>query len=468
MQLLFQGANRSVTGSRHILKINNKQILMDCGLFQGKRGKQIEYNRYLSFNPQKIDAVILSHAHIDHCGNLPNLVKNGFNGAIYATHATADLCAYMLQDSAYIQEKDVLYLNEKRTKEGLPLLEPIYSQEDVQNTLLRFKPISYNTGFEVLPDVKGCLYEAGHILGSSITLLTVHDKEKNTMRKIAYTGDLGRNNLPLLRDPYQVPEADYLIIESTYGNRFHEAIGDVEKKLEAIFTRTCQKGGKLIIPAFALGRTQEVIYTMNKLYQEKRIPDVPIYVDSPLAVNISEVFKRHTECFDREVRMLFLDKRKDPLGFKRLNYIATVEDSKKLNEHQGPCVIISASGMCEFGRILHHLKNSLEDDRNTILIVGYMAENTLGRRLIEKYPSVPIFGKPYRVRAHIEVIDAFSAHADRNDLLNFIQGVSGLRKIFLVHGEEKQLLALRQGLIDHGMKEETIIVPRFGEEVELP
>ncbi len=467
MQLFFQGADYNVTGSRHILKINQKQILMDCGLFQGARRKQLDYNRTLSFDASSIDAMLLSHAHIDHSGNIPNLVKSGFKGQIFTTEPTKDLCEYMLRDSAYIQEKDIEYLNEKRHRENLPLLEPIYTIKDSEQALTHFRGMPYDTEFKITPEVKVTFREAGHILGSAISELEIFDTGQNVQRKIVYTGDLGRKNLPLLRDPYQVSQADYLIIESTYGNRLHESIDDVKGKLAEIMKQTCRRGGKLIIPAFALGRTQEIIYKLHRLIQENQIPDVPIYVDSPLANNVTEVFKKYANYFDSRTQEFFLKRHEDPLWFKRLTYVTDVEESKKLNNHPGPCVIISASGMCEFGRILHHLKNNIEDDRNTILIVGYMAKETLGRKLIEGYKSVNIFGKPHIVRAHLEVIDAFSAHADRSDLLDYILKINGLRKVFLVHGEEDQLFALKNHLKNNGMSEDQIVVPRFGDEIEL-
>lgn len=463
MKIKFCGASREVTGSKHLIEVNGKQILLDCGLFQGKRKKSYEKNRGFPFSPKKIDAVILSHSHIDHTGNLPLLTKQGFGGPIYATHATRDLCSFMLLDSAYIQEQEVKYLAKKKQK----IIEPLYTVDDATETISHFASMAYDHPFEVVPGVTASFRDAGHILGSAITILIIDDREKGHQHQhiLVYTGDLGRKNLPILRDPVQVERADILITESTYGNRYHSAIQTVEEDLAKIIKEACRNGGKIIIPAFAVERTQEIVYHLNLLFQKKKIPEIPIYVDSPLAVNLTQVFTSHPECFDKETWKEFIRNQKNPFGFGRLKYVTDVEDSKALNDKEGSMIIISAAGMCENGRILHHLRNNIEDPRNVILIVGYMAQDTLGRKILEKQPVVKIFGEPYKLKAKVVVMDAFSAHADRTDLLTYISHIKGLKKIFLVHGEESQGLTFSDILKEEGYKE--VYVPELGEEFEI-
>lgn len=465
MKLQFFGAAKEVTGSKHLLEVNGKRIFLDFGMFQGSRAESNEKNRRIPIDPKKIDAVILSHAHIDHCGNLPILTKAGYKGPIYSTHATRDICANMLLDSGFIQENEIQYLNEKLKKKKKPLVEPLYTADDARETLLQFIGMSYDRPFEVVPGVLASFREAGHILGSAQVVLIIDDFETKMQRILVFTGDLGRKNLPLLRDPFKIERADILITESTYGDRLHTSILDVAGNLETIVKNTCKKGGKIIIPAFALERTQEIVYYLNILFQEKRIPELPIFVDSPLSVNLTEVFTAHPECLDKETWEIFLKDQKNPFGFGRLKYITDVEDSKALNEYKGPCVIISAAGMCEHGRILHHLKNNIENPRNTILIVGYMAENTLGRKILEKQQIVKIFGEPYHLRANVITMDAFSAHADRSDLLDYVAHIRGLNKIFLVHGEEEQQNVFKSILIEEGHKD--VVIPGLGEEYEF-
>lgn len=465
MKLQFFGAAQEVTGSKHLLEVNGKRIFLDFGMFQGKREESNLKNREIPVPPGKIDAVILSHAHIDHCGNLPILTKAGYKGPIYSTHATRDLCAYMLLDSGFIQENEIRYLNERLEKKGKPLVEPLYTVDDARDALQQFVGMSYDRPFEVVPGVLASFREAGHILGSAQVVLVIDDFEEKKQRIVVFTGDLGRKHLPLLRDPFKVERADILIMESTYGNRFHRSIMDVDEKLEELVKNTCRKGGKIIIPAFALERTQEIVYYFNILFKEKRIPEIPIFVDSPLAVNLTEIFTAHPECLDKETWNKFLNDQKNPFGFGRLKYITAVDDSKALNEYRGPCVIISAAGMCEHGRILHHLKNNIENPSNTILIVGYMAENTLGRKILEKQPIVKIFGEQHRLKAHVEVMDAFSAHADRSDLLEYVSNVRGLQKIFLVHGEKDQQEAFKNILKEEG--HEDVCAPAPGEAFEI-
>lgn len=466
MKIQFFGAAREVTGSKHLIEVNGKRILLDFGMFQGKREESNKKNKEIPFDASKIDAVLLSHAHIDHSGNLPALVKAGFRGPIYSTHATRDLAAHMLLDSAFIQEREAEYVNKRLAKKHKKeRVEAMYTSEDASATLQQFVGMSYDFPFEIAPGIVASFRDAGHILGSAQIVLLIDDFKTKKQSIVVFTGDLGRKNLPLLRNPYQVERADVLIMESTYGNRFHKSVLDVAEQLEKIIITTCKKGGKVIVPAFALERTQEIVYYLNILFKQKRIPEIPIFVDSPLAVNVTQVFTAHPECLDKETWDTFIKDQKNPFGFGHLKYITDVEDSKALNEYKGPAMIISSAGMCEHGRILHHLKNNIEDPRNTILIVGYMAENTLGRKILEKHPVVKIFGEPYSLRASVFVMDAFSAHADRSDLLDYVAHIRELKKIFLVHGEEAQGLMLKGILNGEGYKDVT--VPGLGEEFEI-
>src|SRR3989339_1506687 len=465
MKLTFLGADRTVTGSRHLIEINEKKILLDCGLFQGKREEEYCYNCQFPFDPKSIDVLILSHAHIDHSGNIPNLVKNGFTGPIYCTSATKDLCDYMLQDSGYIQEREAEYLNSKKNKNEEPDVQPLYTQEDAKKSLLQFKTVNYGITFKLVDGVHVTFLNAGHILGSAIIVLELEDFEKNEKLILTFTGDLGRSRLPILKDPEIPSYSDILITESTYGDKFHDNIEMADEKVAEIVNETARKGGKIIIPAFAVGRTQEIVYTLRQLIDKGKIPHLPVIVDSPLATNITEVFKRHHECYDEETREIFMKAKQGIFGFELLNYTTSVEDSKALNNKRGPMIIISASGMCEHGRILHHLKNSIEDPRNRIMIVGYQAENTLGRKLVDGEKKVNIFGKPYRVKAKIEVTNFFSAHGDRADLLNFGLAIKGLKKIFIVHGDEKRANALKDGFIENGIKD--VIVPKYKDSFEI-
>lgn len=465
MKIQFFGAAGEVTGAKHLITVNGKRIFLDFGMFQGNRTQANEKNRKLPISASKIDALLLSHAHIDHSGNIPFLVKSGFRGSIYATHATRDLCAHMLLDSGFIQEREAEFLNERLKKKHKELIEPLYTTDDARQALTQFIGMSYDHPFEIAPGIIASFREAGHILGSAQIVLVIDDAETKKQWIIVYTGDLGRKNLPLLRDPYQVERADILIMESTYGNRFHKSILNVGSQLETVVNEACRKGGKIIVPAFALERTQEIVYHLNILFKEKRVPEIPIFVDSPLAVNLTQIFTSHPECLDRETWETFLKDQKNPFGFGHLKYITAVDDSKALNDYRGPCVIISAAGMCEFGRILHHLKNNIEDPRNTILIVGYMAENTLGRKILEKHPVVKIFGESLHLRAKVVVMDAFSAHADRSDLLDYVGHIRGLKKIFLVHGEQAQGLMLKGILNEEGYGDVT--VPGREEEYEV-
>ena len=468
MKIQFWGAAREVTGSKHLLKVNGKQILLDCGLFQGHRKEADEKNHHLGFDPKELDAVILSHAHIDHCGDLPLLIKDGYKGPIYSTFATRDLCNYMLLDSAFIQQKDAEYLtkhmSEKKQKEQ-PIA-PLYTADEAKETLTHFYGVGYEKTFEVCDGVTCSFYDAGHILGSSLVYLDIQEKNTGSRFTFTFTGDLGRKNLPILRDPRPVPPSDYFLSECTYGDRLHDPITEVAVKLEEIVNVTAKRGGKIFIPAFSMERTQEIVYELNELWQKKSIPDLPIFVDSPLSANLTEVFMNHPECFDKKTFDVFINNRKNPFGFGRLKYTQDVAESKALNVLKGPAIIISASGMCENGRILHHLKNGIEDPRNTILIVGYMAKDTLGRAILEKRKVVKIYNENYQVRAEVKVLNAFSAHADRNELMDYISHVKDIKKIFLVHGEEDQGMKFKGYLKENGYKD--VVMPTRGQEIEIP
>jgi metallo-beta-lactamase family protein len=466
MKLQFRGANREVTGSRHLLLANDHTILMDCGMYQGRRKDAMEKNKNFQFEPTDVDAVLLSHAHIDHSGNLPNLVKQGFTGPIYCTAATKDLLEYMLGDSAHIQEREAEWINKRKKKKGEEgLVEPLYTETDVMETLKLLQAVKYDECFEVTPGVTACFREAGHILGSALLEITVDDKEDGKTKKIAFSGDLGRPNMPLIRDPYQVKNTDYLMIESTYGNRLHESLLEAQEKLATVINNTISRGGRILIPAFSLGRTQEVVVNLHRLMDGEKIPRIPIYVDSPLSVNVTSVFRKHLDILDDEVQKNFLEQDEDPFGFECLSYTQSVEESKGLNSIQTPIIIISSSGMVEHGRILHHLRNAIEDHRNSILIVGYQAQHTLGRKLVEGYKEVNIFGEPHPVKIEVHVMNAYSAHADRSDLLNFVAQIDDLKKVILVHGEEESAEDLKRAINANGF--EDVIIPHFGDELEL-
>ncbi len=458
MIVQFIGATRTVTGSMHLLQINGKNILLDCGLFQGKRADTFDRNKNFPFDPSTIDALVLSHAHIDHAGNLPNLVKSGYSGPIYCTPATHDLCTIMLKDSAYIQERDVEFVGKKHKKKHLPPPEPLYTIDDVEPTLALFQSIPYHSSFEVSRGVHVEFVDAGHILGSASVILTIEEggdgkSSFRRERKFGFTGDLGRPNLPILRDPEFLGNVDALISESTYGGRFHTSIEEMPKKFGEIVARTAARGGKIIIPAFSVGRTQELVYTMHLLKEQGHLLNIPVYVDSPLSTSATEVFRKHPECFDEETLAL-MKREADPFGFERLTYIRDVEESKKLNERTEPCIIIASSGMCEAGRIRHHLANNIGNPKNTILIVGYQAEHTLGRRLVEQEKEVTIFGEVHQRACEVVVMNSFSAHADRNELLTYFDQFdrNRLKNIFLVHGDPDQAEKFSGGLKDKGFK----------------
>ena len=436
MKLTFHGATRTVTGSQHLLEANGTRILLECGLFQGKRKQAFEINRQFPFDPAEIDVLVLSHAHIDHSGNLPNLVKSGFRGDVLCTFATRDLCAIMLRDSAHIQQQDAEYVNKRRARGGEPPVEPLYDLEDAVEALKYFMAIGYDRPYRITPEITLTFLDAGHILGSAIVVLDV--RENGRERRLVFSGDLGRPDLPILRDPTRVEGADILLIESTYGTRLHESVPAAESELKRIVLDTYFQGGKVIIPAFAVGRTQEIVYHLNRLKERQAIPaDLPVFVDSPLAIDATSIFRLHPECYDEEISDFMIESG-DPFGFRDLQYTRSVEASKAINFMRDPAVIISASGMCEAGRIQHHLKNNIQDERNTVLIVGWQAPDTLGRRIVERQPVVKIFGEEYRLNARVEVINGFSAHADRDELLAWTGAMRQKPEYtFVIHGEEK-------------------------------
>jgi len=465
MKLTFIGAAKTVTGSMHLVETEKYSFLLDCGLFQGKRKEAFEINRNFDlFDPAEIDFVILSHAHIDHAGNLPNLVKRGFKGNIYCTFATRDLCSVMLRDSAHIQEMDVEFVNKKRKKQGKNLFEALYTQADVSDTMRQFVGINYHHEVELVPGISCTFFDAGHILGSASLFLQIN--EDGRLLNLGFSGDLGRPNLPILKDPEKIPDVEYFICESTYGGRFHDSPTDSEKKLAEVIKKAVARNAKIIVPAFSVGRTQEIVFTLNKIFDKGLAPVIKVYVDSPLSVNATEVFRMHPECFDNETaRFIFKDK--DPFGFSKLHYISDVEDSKNLNEVRGPLMIISSSGMCEAGRILHHLRNNIEDPNNIVLIVGYSAQHTLGRRIVEKDPIIKIFGEEHPLNAEVIVMNSLSAHADGNELLDYCSkfDISRLQNIFLVHGDEDQQEKFKNRLAETGFNR--ITIPDRGDIFEI-
>ncbi|HSG15931.1 MAG TPA: MBL fold metallo-hydrolase [Anaerolineae bacterium] len=464
MQIAFHGAVQTVTGSQHLLNVNGQNILLDCGLYQGSRKQSYERNQKLPYDAAEVDVLILSHAHIDHSGNIPNLVKSGFKGDIICTYATRDLCSIMLRDSAKIQGYDIEYLNKKRRRKGLDLLEPYYTMEDVVQSLKYFIGIGYDRPYQVMPGISLTFHDAGHILGSAIVTLDIDDQETKRAARLVFSGDLGRPDRAILRDPTLVDEADVLLIESTYGNREHDPAPETLKKLEVVVNETCRRGGKLIVPAFAVGRTQELVYGLHKLVHARDIPpELPVYVDSPLAIDATGIYRLHPEAYDQEVfDFLADDVHSDPFGFDMMNYTRSTRQSKELNFLREPAVIISASGMCEAGRILHHLKNNVEDPHNTILIVGWQAPNTLGRRIVEKQPSVRILGETYDLRAQVVTINGFSAHASRSELLAWTDHIKKRPgHTYIVHGEPDASVALADGLRGQGYPE--VHVPELGQ-----
>jgi metallo-beta-lactamase family protein len=438
MEIEFVGAAQTVTGSKHLVRSKNATVLLDCGLVQGRRSESIEMNKNVGVDPQAIDAVVLSHAHIDHSGGLPFLMKKGYDGPIYATPATRDLCAAMLADAAHIQEADARFINKLADKHepGVAHVEPLYSADDVARVLARMIGVPYGRKMAIAPGVQLTFLDAGHVLGSAITVLDVEEDGK--YKRIAFTGDLGRRRMPILKDPEIPTEVDALLIESTYGDRLHKPIEEMDDELAAILKRTYERGGKVIIPSFALERAQEILYAIRMLKSAGKFPKMPVYVDSPLTVKITDIFKLHPECFDTETRRL-LDEDKSPFDLEELVYVSDKEESKAIDASTDPCVIISASGMCEAGRVVHHLKASIENPKNTVVIVGYQAQHTLGRRIVERRQRVRIFGVERDLRAEVDVLNGFSAHADQKDLVDFVAATRARSKnlghVALVHGD---------------------------------
>jgi len=459
----FCGGARTVTGSMHLVATDKSKILIDAGLFQGKREEYFEVNSTFPFNPSNLDCCILSHAHIDHCGNFPKLIRRGFRAKAYATPSTRDLCRYMLPDSGFIQEEDIKYINKINKRRGLPPRWPLYTRKDAEESLKYIRALAYHKKLQVAKNAELTFFDAGHILGSSIPTIDIHTKNGKT--RIVYAVDLGRPNLPYLRDPEIPEDIDYLILESTYGARTHPPIENAEKQLMNAINKTIKRGGKIIIPSFALERTQEVLFFITRLLRQKRINrHIPIYVDSPLAINITKVFRDNWKSFDRESQELYR-KELDPLAHKNITYVRHATESKKLNDKSGPMIIVSASGTCENGRVIHHLKNNIENPHNTILVVGFMPKNTLGRRIVEKKPIVNIFGHPYHVRAEVVVCDAFSAHAGKNNLIRYAKACGrNLKKVFIVHGEVSSSENLRKEIKSLNIK---VSVPYKNEIVHL-
>lgn len=459
MNVSFQsyGAAREVTGSKHLFTFGERKILFDCGMFQGKRAESDAKNRKLPFAAKELDALVLSHGHFDHCGNIPTAVKKGYDGSVFSTAATRDIADLILQDSAHLMEKDYEWLQKKKpNKKAFP---PLFDAADVERAMQQFVTLGFHRRFALPGDVQCEFYNSGHILGSAISVLTYQAGSQT--RSVAYTGDMGRRGMPIIPAPEVIPPVDYLICEGTYGNRKHDPLGDAQRQLGEVIRETVGKGGKIIIPSFAIGRTQELIFFLHLLKDAGQIPDIDIYVDSPMAVSATAIFRIHPECYGDSVRQAFIDHHANPFGFERLHYVTDVNESKRLNERTEPCIIISSSGMCEGGRILHHLKNNIGDPRNTVLVVGFMAESTLGRAIADRRPEVKIFGEPYALRARVKILNTFSGHADYEDTTAYIKALdlARLRKVFLVHGESSALDNLRNLLLAAGVQAVEVVEP---------
>ena len=451
MKITFHGATQTVTGSKHLITLNNgKKILLDCGMFQGMGKETQELNSDFGFKPAEVDYLILSHAHIDHTGLVPKLVKDGFHGRIFGSNATLDLTTVLLKDSAFIQENDIKFMNKRRLTQGRPFIEPLYTIEDAEDAALLFEPVPFEKAFTIDEDIELQLFENGHIIGACTIFLSI--RENNKITRIAFSGDVGRYVDPILKSPAVLPQVDYMIIESTYGNRLHDKVDETSETLRNIIIETCiGKRGKLIIPAFSVGRTQELLYTLNEMELDNRLPNVKYYVDSPLSNAVTKIVKQHPECFNSSVRKI-MKFDKDPFDFKGLHFIEDKRESQALNGSDEPCVIISASGMAEAGRVKHHIANNISKPSTTILMVGYCEKNSLGARLKSEPTEVTIFGELYKVRADIRKIESMSAHADYIDLYQYLssQEPDEVKNVFIVHGEPESQTAFRDRLRKKG------------------
>jgi metallo-beta-lactamase family protein len=466
MKIKFIGAVREVTGSKHLITTDDgKKILLDCGMFQGKGMETDAANRNLGFNPIELDHIILTHAHIDHSGLIPYIYKLGFRGSVVTTNATRDLCSIMLADSGHIQEGDVKWFNKRRIAKGLPPVEPIFTEKDARACMELFIGVAYNRRFRINDKINVRFVNSGHMLGSSVAVIEITENGKTTT--IGYTGDIGRPVNRILKSPQPFPQCDYMIAESTYGNRLHSKMEEAEAELLRVINETCvQRGGKVIIPSFAVGRTQEVVYSLNNFFNAGKLPKIDIFVDSPLAVNATDIFRMYTDNLNDNVHKV-MENDPDPFGFGSLHFITSTGESKKLNSYKKPCVIISASGMMEAGRIKHHLANNIENPNNTVLAVGYCAPTTLGARILGGATEVSIFGQKHPVNARVEKIEAFSGHGDYEEMIAYLkcQDPVQLKKIFLVHGDYKVQEFYQGRMEEAGFRR--IIIPSPGDEVEL-
>jgi metallo-beta-lactamase family protein len=467
MHIDFVGAAQTVTGSKHVIRTKHASVLLDCGMYQGRRREANEHNQNLGVNPGELDAVVLSHAHIDHSGALPILVKQGYEGPIYTTPATRDLCAVMLEDAAMIQAADARYINKAIKRDHAPMdpVEPLFGPEDVIRVLQQMIAVPYHRKMTIAPGISISFHDAGHVLGSAVTAIDVDDAGKH--KRIVFTGDLGRKKMPILKDPEVIDGANVLVTESTYGDRLHKPIGAMEDELGDVLMRTYKRGGKVIIPSFALERAQEVLYAIRALRKQGRMPPMPIYVDSPLTVKITDIFKLHPECYDAETRAL-IQSDDSPFDFDHLHYVTDKEESKAIDASDTPAIIISASGMCEAGRVVHHLKATIESEKNTVCIVGYQAQHTLGRRIVERRQRVKIFGVERDLRAEVAVLNGFSAHADQKDLVEYAEDLKArgpLTHVAMVHGEPQAQDVLGQKLRSAGL--ENVYAPATGTSIEV-
>jgi metallo-beta-lactamase family protein len=467
MKVTFWGAARTVTGSKHLITTDSgKQILLDCGMFQGEGKQTLPLNMEWGFDPKSIDMVILSHAHIDHTGLLPKLYKDGYDGKVYATGGTIALCEIMLLDSARIQESDLKYVNKNKIKKGLPPIEPMYDEADAQQVLDNFIELPLNNTLVINDELTVSTFESGHIIGSVALHLQIKRRNGETM-KLTFTGDIGRKDDAIIKGPAPFPQSDYIICESTYGNRLHQVQTDVEEKLLSVVQSTCvEKRGKIVIPAFSIDRTQEIIYALDQLSHDGKLPKIDVYVDSPLSVKATNIMSKHREYFNKEI-MAYITKDGDPFDFPHLRYVSSAEESKKINDNKNPCIIISASGMAEAGRVKHHIKNTIENPNNTLLLVGYASPSSLAGQIKAGNKEVRIFGDFFEVKANVESMENFSAHGDYNEMLEYLtcQNPNQVRKLFLVHGEYETQKEWAEKLIQQGFL--NIEIPEKGESFEL-